>query len=662
MQLRTWVVLTAVVCVVACGDDPVNELPDDLDGDGIADVSDNCVGTPNVDQLDTDKDRQGNACDLDDDNDGVRDADDNCALVANPDQADGDEDAAGDACDDDADGDGIANAADNCPLAANQDQLNLDGDALGDACDPDDDDDGALDADDNCPRDANDDQLDSDEDALGDACDGDDDNDGRDDADDNCPTVQNPEQPDLDADGLGDDCDPDDDADGVADAADNCPRDANEDQANADGDELGNACDNDDDNDEIGDEGDNCPVDANGDQADLDGDGQGDVCDGDRDGDGLANDADNCASVFNADQADGDEDGTGDACDNCPVDGNRGQEDGDGDGAGDVCDNCLEIGNDQTDSDGDGIGDACEVLEPTASGALRGGNIASVGAGFAGRFTGQARPQLDLVLAGVPQGAAIQQAFLYWTVIGAPFETLTLDGAPVTGTEIGRTGDTCWNIGQNIMYRADVTARVPGNGTYKLTDLRSTTNRTPDGQGVSLVVVYANREDPRFNFITINDGAVGFVSGSEVSRSIARGFEVPDSFDKVTAINLVADGQPAGDELSFQGQPFGNGDAFQGLDGAMWDNRVDDITGVITPGTTEIATEMRGQGDCLAWSMSAIVVEDVGATIPQFRAAPRPARAQAKARPVPATVAKARAAHPLDPFPLLRANGVATRR
>jgi hypothetical protein len=187
---------------------------EDSDNDGVPDDLDNCPAVYNPDQVDTDLDGFGDACDDDDDQDGVPDAGDNCPLVANPDQADADADGIGDACEPDSDGDSVADDLDNCPAVYNPDQVDTDLDGFGDACDGDDDEDGVLDAGDNCPLVANPDQEDADEDGVGDACDlGEDtDEDGVPDADDNCPLVANPDQEDADEDGIGDACDPVDDS------------------------------------------------------------------------------------------------------------------------------------------------------------------------------------------------------------------------------------------------------------------------------------------------------------------------------------------------------------------------------------------------------------------------------------------------------------------
>ncbi len=53
----------------------------DDDGDGIADEADNCPLHVNVDQLDTDGDGEGDACDTDDDNDGIPDEEDDNPLT-----------------------------------------------------------------------------------------------------------------------------------------------------------------------------------------------------------------------------------------------------------------------------------------------------------------------------------------------------------------------------------------------------------------------------------------------------------------------------------------------------------------------------------------------------------------------------------------------------
>ena len=70
----------------------------DADGDGVLDPVDNCPTIANSNQLNTDGDSQGNACDADDDNDGVLDTVDNCSLIANPPQTDCNTNGVGDVC------------------------------------------------------------------------------------------------------------------------------------------------------------------------------------------------------------------------------------------------------------------------------------------------------------------------------------------------------------------------------------------------------------------------------------------------------------------------------------------------------------------------------------------------------------------------------------
>lgn len=134
------------VLLVACGSadnasgEPGPVLPLDSDGDGVADVTDNCPNIANPDQSDKDGDGTGDECELppapDTDEDGIPDATDNCPAVANPDQTDVDQNGVGDVCDVDTDNDGIPDVSDNCPNAANEDQADADQDGVGDVCEP----------------------------------------------------------------------------------------------------------------------------------------------------------------------------------------------------------------------------------------------------------------------------------------------------------------------------------------------------------------------------------------------------------------------------------------------------------------------------------------------------------------------------------------------
>jgi uncharacterized protein (DUF1800 family) len=139
---------------------------------------------------------------------------------------------------------------------------------------------------------------------------------------DNCPIHVNPNQKDTDFDHSGNVCDLDDDADSILDRIDNCPLTPNTEQSDLDNDGIGDVCDtvlnNDNDNDGIANNLDNCPNISNINQNDLDNDGIGDACDtidnGDNDSDGIINSLDNCLNIANSNQLDADNNGIGDVC------------------------------------------------------------------------------------------------------------------------------------------------------------------------------------------------------------------------------------------------------------------------------------------------------------------------------------------------------------
>ncbi|MBL4671561.1 MAG: thrombospondin type 3 repeat-containing protein [Arenicella sp.] len=139
------------------GDGTLDLNDDDDDNDRILNLIDNCRLVKNTDQADFDQDGMGDACDEDDDNDMVLDINDdlpfdptdsvdtdgdlvgdstdNCTTISNPDQLNTDQDSLGNACDPDMDDDLVLNEFDNCPVDANFDQDDTDDDDIGDACD-----------------------------------------------------------------------------------------------------------------------------------------------------------------------------------------------------------------------------------------------------------------------------------------------------------------------------------------------------------------------------------------------------------------------------------------------------------------------------------------------------------------------------------------------
>lgn len=170
------------------------------------------------------------------------------------------------------------------------------------------------------------------------------------------------------------------------------------------------------------------------------------------------------------------------------------------------------------------------------------------------------------MLSGLPSGAAVQRAYLYWITYAATGDdSITLEGNDVAGTLIGTGYDTCWpdedggSTRRNFVYRADVTARVQGNGTFELKDFPS--SEFNDTQGASLFVVHTDPNDALNGTVFLRDGALT-INGPDYG---------PDTFPRVTI-------PPQLDSLALT---FGAGDGQSALgDGPLFINR----TTVAPPG------------------------------------------------------------------------------
>jgi hypothetical protein len=255
--------------------------------------------------------------------------------------------------------------------------------------------------------------------------------------------------------------------------------------------------------------------------------------------------------------------------------------------------------------------DGDNSLERSFRTTLRGGVVAA-GVGLAGIGEG------NISINGLPAGSGVVKAFLYWATIGSAntFTSPTLDGAAVDGELIGVSGDTCWGMANNFVYRADVTALVDGNGFYTVAglpgDVRLPGNN--DSQGASLVLIYSDDSQP-FRTLIIDDGAVtlDILNQHEYTDTIS-GFDADNPVTDAEVTYLMGDGQSqfANGNVTFNGTSIAE-NVFNGVDGDYWGTLTFDVTALspTDPSTTTIHNLQPGgqdTPDCLLWAATVFSV------------------------------------------------------
>ncbi len=248
-------------------------------------------------------------------------------------------------------------------------------------------------------------------------------------------------------------------------------------------------------------------------------------------------------------------------------------------------------------------------LKPGAGFILQGGGIASNGVGLATRAGAPATGTINLT--GIPAGAVVQHAALYWMTIGGPDNRAVFNGVSRTGTLVGASKDSCWNINQlgaNRVYRhVFPTGVVTGNGAYTVGGVGGFSGI--DGQGASLVVLYRVPGSLKTGRLIIRHGAISGVSSGQVMSNTFTGLTVPAPASTVRLHAGMADGQAGATEnaMLFNGAAISPVNFYDGTDGPLWDDDRMLISAAHLPvGTTTRSNTITVGSDCLAWAYSAL--------------------------------------------------------
>jgi hypothetical protein len=245
---------------------------------------------------------------------------------------------------------------------------------------------------------------------------------------------------------------------------------------------------------------------------------------------------------------------------------------------------------------------------------LHGGHVA---AGVAWRNKGAGQ----VTIAGIPAGATVEAAFLYWATLNPGITPAMaqgrINGTAIIGHGVASCRGPCWGTANAAhTYRADVTDHVTGNAVYTLAGFASglTTGESafsgnvvaPLAEGATLVVVYRLQSAP-VRTIVLSEGCLFFAGSGSFTFNLS-GF-VANPVKSATITVFGADGQaqagaglPTGDVdkevLTFNGATIAGPapSPWNGSDGdaQLWDTRTYTVTTRVPRHSTRVTVASPG--------------------------------------------------------------------
>src|ERR1039458_5673860 len=207
---------------------------------------------------------------------------------------------------------------------------------------------------------------------------------------------------------------------------------------------------------------------------------------------------------------------------------------------------------------------------------------------------------------------SIVQAYMYWTesalsttvsnyaAQGSQIMTFTdplSNNHNVPGFLIGTGPAKCWGELQTMVFRADVTPFITGNGMYTMQSITGASDPNWEVDGVTILVIYQDGSANYEGTLVIDDGNISLDGGN--SPWTVTNFNVCGTASNGRGFEIVADFQSdAGpDFFTINGTTYNSPLLF-------WE--MDDTTTTYTTGQTSSAFGANAGGDCYTFAAAGV--------------------------------------------------------